>query len=102
QAPIYTYITVPFVVIIFFIIGIYTLLNERHIYNHWIIRIGLLTTLALSFLNNIDKYDIILIWPIILICVLGLNKIKKTIYFLPISIGFMVISIFELVRILLI
>lgn len=91
----------PFVAIIFFIVGIYSLLNKKDIYNNWIIKIGLSVTLALSFLNNIDKYDIILIWPIILICVLGISRIRSSTFFLPVSIGFIFISFFELVRIIL-
>ena len=91
----------PYLAIIPFLIGLFYIMDNRQ--KKWIISSFLTAAFSLAFINNQDKFDIILYLPITLICIFGLiklSKISNKFYWL-FTLVFISISTIEFVRIIL-
>lgn len=89
-----------FLTIIPFLIGLFFIVENIH--KKWILNTTIATFLTISFINNPDRYDLIVFMPISLICFHGLRKLSRVsnIYFWLFSIAFIPISIIELIRVI--
>ena len=89
----------PYFGIIPFLVGLYFIAENKN--KKWILSTLLLSVFSVAFINNQDRFDSILYFPILLITLYGLRKISnsKTL-FLLFSVFFIPISIIELSKIL--
>lgn len=92
----------PYLAIIIFLIGVYFLPENKHKY--WIISLFITAAISIAFINNQDRFDLILYLPVSIICLSGLKKILDTssTYSWIFMTVFIPISIIELIRILVI
>ncbi len=90
----------PYLAIFPFLIGLYYLLDSKS--KHWIISIFVAIASSIAFINNQDRFDILLYLPIVLICLNGLKKIfdSSSFNFSIFSAFFIPISIIELARLI--
>ncbi len=90
----------PFLALFPFLYGLFLL--PKHKDSKWIITIFIISILAVSFINNPDKFDFVLYLPVSLICLLGIKAFinhspKLSLLIFP---PFLLISLFELARII--
>ena len=89
----------PYLAIIPFLLGLYYILENKH--KRWIIISFIVAATSISFINNFDRYDLLLYLPISLLCFYGLKKLASipNLYFWAFSFAFIPISLIELARI---
>ena len=92
----------PYLALIVFLIGLYYLPENKRKY--WLVSIFITATTSIAFINNQDKFDLVLLLPVFLISFYGLKKLLETfgIYFWIFSAIFIPVSIIELMRIVII
>lgn len=90
----------PYLAIIPFLVGLYFISENKQ--RKWIICYFIIVVLSLAFINRQDRFDILLYFPISMICLHGLKKIYNTssaiFYFF--SSVFIPISLIEFLRII--
>ena len=91
----YSYLT-----IIPFLLGLFYLKESRD--KAWLASVFLAMILSISFINNQDRFDILLCVPVSIMSIFGLKKLKtlSAKYFLIFSVIFILISFVELARII--
>ncbi len=90
----------PFLAIIFFLVGLFSIPDEKS--KTWLYSIFLSSVLSLAFLSNQDKLDLIMYLPISLLIYNGLNKIKKNSYsqYLLFLLVYIPFTLFDFIRLL--
>lgn len=90
----------PYLAIIPFLLGLYYILENIH--KRWLITIFIAAIVSLGFINNPDRYDLLLYLPISMLCFYGLKKLTdvSNVWCWIFSIVFIPVSLIELVRII--
>lgn len=88
----------PFLSLIFFTIGLYSL--SKFQYQKWLISIIISCVFSIALINNQDRFDIFLCVPVSIICLIGINKLfeRPSKLSLLIALFFVSTSIFEVLR----
>ncbi|EKD53322.1 MAG: hypothetical protein ACD_61C00071G0010 [uncultured bacterium] len=89
-----------YLAIIPFLLGLFYLKDSRD--KAWLVSVFLAMVLSISFINNQDRFDILLCVPVSIMSIFGLKKLKtlSAKYFLIFSVVFVLISFIELARII--
>lgn len=90
----------PYLAIIPFLLGIFFLLENAH--KKWLITMFIAAVFSLGFINNQDRYDLLIFPPVSLLCFYGLRKITTApkIWYWIFTVVFIPVSLFELTRII--
>lgn len=90
----------PYLTVIPFLLGLFSLLENVH--KKWLITIFIAAILSLGFINNQDRYDLLIFLPVSLLCFYGLKRLASSsnLFFWIFSFAFIPISLIELARII--
>lgn len=90
----------PYLAIIPFLLGLFFILENVH--KKWLITVFTAAVLSLGFINNQDRYDLLIFLPVSLLCFYGLRKLANAfgIFFWIFSAAFIPITLIELTRII--
>lgn len=90
----------PYLAIIPFLLGLFFILENVH--KKWLITVFIAAILSLGFINNQDRYDLLIFLPVSLLCFYGLKKLANAsgIFFWIFSAAFIPITLIELTRII--
>lgn len=88
----------PYLAMIPFLLGFFFILENVH--KRWLITAFMAAILSLGFINNQDRYDLLIFLPVSLLCFYGLRKLANAsaIFFWIFSTAFIPISLIELTR----
>lgn len=89
----------PTLALIPFLTGLYYIFEDKR--KKWIINTFLAGVFAIAFINNLDRYDVVFMLPISLICFYGLKKIylSKNLISGLFSLLYFPFTLFELLRV---
>jgi hypothetical protein len=89
-----------FLTIIPFLLGLFFLPGYLH--KKWVLGIFVAAILSVAFINNQDRFDMFICVPISLICLSGLDRIRKCpgIYSWAFFLAFIPVGLFELARVI--
>jgi|WetSurMetagenome_2_1015567.scaffolds.fasta_scaffold41667_2 hypothetical protein len=90
----------PYLAIIPFLLSLFFIPENKH--KKWLLTTIFAAVITLGFINNPDKFDILIFVPFFLLCFYGLKKITTlpNLYFWLFSLLFIPTSIIELLRII--
>ena len=88
----------PFVAIIFFVLAIKATINNKKYIKLWIILLS--EIILLSFMKQIDGWDVILFLPLTCLLVIGLQELNKYKFSWVINLGILTLMVIEIGRML--